>query len=215
MDDIQLKVVDAIHTHKDLVNDRVKFKGMLADYLIDDKIHLNVLMNAYDEKFPIKIKNAADKTLVAIRYIKILSENYGITGEYARWSIVTWCAVLGYNDVADAIMSVSVQNNSDKKTIKSLDEEYEIGLGIYCAGIDFPAGEISISVKWSYSKAVILYGVGSDVDHLIARRTFVDRTYLTVNEGEYILLMIDKDDYPDAEQDWVEEIIVRPTYKVV
>ncbi|MCR5421560.1 MAG: hypothetical protein K6E98_11175 [Lachnospiraceae bacterium] len=102
MDDIQLKVIDAIHTHKELVNDRVKFKGMLADYLIDDKIHVNVLMNAYDEKFPIKIRNAADKTLVAIQYIKILSENYGISEINAKWSISTWCAVLGFDAVVES-----------------------------------------------------------------------------------------------------------------
>ena len=190
MDNIQIKVIDAIRAHKDLITDRSKFKGMLADYLLDDKVHLNVLMNAYDEKFPLKIKNASDKALLAIQHIKLLSENYGISENYAKWSIVTWCAVLGLDEVSDAINSIETKTDKPNEVINKFSsddsKDYELGLGTYCAGVDFPAGTVKIQAEWD-DRGTILYEVSNKIE--FTRKwtgSFINQTYLKINLGDFI-----------------------------
>ncbi len=190
MDNIQIKVIDAIRAHKDLITDRNKFRGMLADYLLDDKVHLNVLMDAYDEKFPLKIKNVSDKALLAIQHIKLLSENYGISENYAKWSIATWCAVLGLDEISDAINSIETKTDKPNDIINQFSsddsKDYELGLGTYCAGVDFPAGTLKIQAEWD-DRGTILYEVSKKFE--FTRQwtgAFIDQTYLKVNLGDFI-----------------------------
>ncbi len=204
MDNIQIKAIDAIRAHKDLITDRSKFKGMLADYLVDDKVYLNVLMNAYDEKFPIKIKNATDRTLLAIQHIKLLTENYGISERYAKWSIITWCAVLGFDEITKALDSIETsfgENNTSiafSKFVFDESADYTIGLGTYCAGVDFPAGTISIKAEWE-DRETIFYEVSESLEFSKEwTGSFIDNTYVKMKAGEFILLEMENRQYSDS-----------------
>ncbi len=190
MDNIQIKAIDAIRAHKDLITDRSKFKGMLSDYLNEDKLHVNLLMYAYDEKFPIMIKNEAEKVPTAVRYVKILADNYGITKEYAQWSVVTWVAVLGFGDEAVEVQEMSFSESIEKTEKKPVidEKEYELGLGTYRAGIDIPSGTLMIYAKWNENeKDRILYGISDKASVEIDEdNRFVDKTYISIKDGEFV-----------------------------
>ena len=103
---------------------------------------------------------------------------------------MTWIAVLGYGDEAIAVQEMSFSENSENHEKRSWDDEKEciIGVGIYCAGIDFPAGTIALQSKWNdgSEKNVILYGISSNPNNLEWTESFVDKTYLSIKEGDFL-----------------------------
>lgn len=202
MDSIQVKVIEAIELHKDCIYDRNKLKGILSDYLMDDRIHINILLNAFDEGFLSKIVVASDRTLTAIRFIKTLVDNYGISEEKAKWSIETWCACAGYEDITEALSALGNfgKNDSSKKTTSNmgLDEsvEYDLGLGTYCAGVDFPAGNVSLTAMWKKGeKDVIKYGIGNTPDIKKKTEEFTDKTYIRIENGSFITITLNNMGY--------------------
>ena len=189
MDDIQEKVIDILQNNKDVLSDRGKLKGLLADILTDDKMHQNILLNAYDDDFISKMNNSSDKTLTALRFIKELVNNYGISDENAKWSIEVWCSALGYEEIAQAISSFMNNSiNSYRPSIPS-QSEYIIGEGVYCAGIDFPYGKICLVAVWEENKKHnnIYYEIDSNPHGFRAQnQSFKDKTYIDIKEGEYL-----------------------------
>lgn len=199
MDEKQSRIVDVLLQHKDCLNERSKLKGILADCLPDDKMHQNLVLYAYDEDFYTDINQANEKALVALQFIKVLEESYGISAQNAKWSIEVWCAVLGFNEIVDAFSSISTLEDNDNKSKEEVknafdeSKEYVIGVGLYCAGIDFPAGRIVLKAKWGKKKGDIEFGIKStpnivraNDDNNEQKGKFVDQVYIDIAEGKFI-----------------------------
>jgi len=191
MDDIQIKAVNAIKEHMNCLESRNMLRGILSDYLLDDKMHINLILNAYDDEFHLRIRNAEEKSLVALQFIKILVDDYGISEKNAKWSVEVWCAVLGFQEVADALCVITSADNynnvQDNKTSR-LDGNkiYEIGIGVYCAGIDFPCGRLVVNATWKKSKDSISFYTGNSLAKLEYIDCFTDRLYIDVAENQLI-----------------------------
>ena len=201
MDDIQIKAVNAIKEHMNCLSGRNTLKGILADYLLDDKMHINLILNAYDDEFHLRIQNSEEKSLTALQFIKILVDDYGISEKNAKWSVEVWCAVLGYQEIAEAFSFFNVHSDASgdsKKNNVLLDEakSYDLGLGVFCAGIDFPSGRIALSAKWAKGeKNQIEYAIGDTPDIKKTTDMFTDKLYVEIEEGQFLLLRLYNDGY--------------------
>lgn len=49
MDEIQKKLVQMLHAETDCVHDRKQLKAILSDYIPQNKLQQNLVLNAYDE----------------------------------------------------------------------------------------------------------------------------------------------------------------------
>ena len=65
---------------------------------------------------------------------------------------------------------------------------YKIGLGIYRAGTDFPAGEVSVKIDMPITEGRIRAMSGKNIKRLSGMVEFKDKIYVTLNEGEYLQL---------------------------
>jgi len=80
----------------DCIRNRAKLKGILCDYFPDERLKVNVVLAAFDEG----IVDAIEETerldnMLAVRFIKTLISDYGITEENARFATEYWFAKFG------------------------------------------------------------------------------------------------------------------------
>lgn len=117
MDDIQKRLTQMLEEWPDCVDDRRQFRSLLQDYIPQNKLQANLLLNAYDEDVVTQLKSCSDVTLHALQLAKSLSDNYGVTKESAIWSVVTWCYMLCLDEVAESIEgTLSVTSASPAST---------------------------------------------------------------------------------------------------
>lgn len=190
MDQIQQSLCDMKKQNHECLSDRNILRAVLADYLPNNKLKQNLLLNAFDNDVIQKLRKGSDVTLSALNCISQLENDYGITKDAAFWSIQTWCYLLGLDNVADAL--VVLQPTSQMPTSNlvnvSSEKEYKIGLGTYRAGTDFPAGEISIKIDTPVKSGRIRATSGKNLKNLSNLVEFKDKIYATLNEGEFIHL---------------------------
>lgn len=85
----------------DCISDRMKLKGILADFFPTEKLKINIVLAAFDEGIANEIRSASEiDNLLAGRFVKLLTLDYGISEDYARWATNYWfdnygVAVLG------------------------------------------------------------------------------------------------------------------------
>ena len=65
--------------------------------------------------------------------------------------------------------------------------EYKIGLGIYRAGTDFPAGEISVQITCAPEYS-IRYGIGNNPNRINTNQDFMDKVYVRIEDGQFLKL---------------------------
>lgn len=198
MDDAQKKIVNALQHNKECLVDRNKLKSILSDVIPNDKMHINLLLNAYEEGI-LKKFLGTDITLALLQFIPTLETNYGISNVNANWAVSTWCYILGRADVGDALKQIASTEESKARSdntarasdIKKERERYKLGFGVYKAGIDFPPGDIRITVVWKKGESGCQFflGIGNNPDDLDASTGFADKIYTHVKDGQYIKLM--------------------------
>lgn len=149
MDQIQQSLCDMRRQKPACLTDRNILRAVLADYLPNNKLKQNLLLNTFDDDVVQILRKGTDVTLSALTCISQLENDYGITKDAAFWSVQTWCYLLGFDAVADALV---VLQPEAQVTINApvpnncTGTNYKIGLGIYRSGTDFPAGEISVKI---------------------------------------------------------------------
>lgn len=85
----------------DCISDRVKLKGILTDFFPNEKLKINIVLAAFDEGIADEIRRAAEiDNLLAERFVNLLTLDYGINEDHARWAADYWfdnygVAVLG------------------------------------------------------------------------------------------------------------------------
>ena len=189
MDQIQQLLCDIAKQMPICLTERTMLRSVLADYLPNNKLKQNLLLNAFDNDVVKNLRKGSDVTLSALNSISQLEDDYGITKDAAFWSIQTWCYLLGLDSVAAALETVKPAmqqpiNQSSAVTPKG----YTIGLGIYRAGTDFPAGEVAVKIDTPLKKGEIRATSGKNVKRLSGMVDFKDKINVTLNEGEYLQL---------------------------
>lgn len=190
MDQVQQSLCDMKNKKPECLTERNILRAVLADYLPNNKLKQNLILNAFDSDVVQALRNGSDVTLSALNCISQLESDYGITKDAAFWSIQTWCYLLGLDAVAQALVVLQPANQpiTQKETTVSSNQEYKIGLGTYRAGTDFPAGEVSIKTDMPVKSGYIRATSGKRLKNLSNMVDFRDKIYATLAEGEFIHL---------------------------
>jgi len=191
MDLIQTKLIQMMQDAPGCIDSRQKLRSVLADYIPTEKLRINLILNAYDEEIVDKLKLSTDRTLIALNIAKQLTENYGITNEAAIWSVSSWCYMLSYVQIGDALGSFEV-NSGESHDLHKTDsgqniESVVLGMGTYKAGIDLPYGELSLSVN-EKTELGINYGIDDSPNDIDTTNDFMSKTYIKIKKGQYLKL---------------------------
>ena len=190
MDQIQQSLCDMKKQKPACLTDRNILRAALADYLPNNKLKQNLLLNAFDNDVVQILRKGSDVTLSALNCISQLENDYGITKDAAFWSIQTWCYLLGLNAVADALVVLQPKNQAPIQNSNAnvpSGKEYKIGLGVYRAGTDFPGGDISVQIT-TKPEYKIYYGVGKNPNRISTNQDFMDKMYVHIEEGQFLKL---------------------------
>ena len=192
MNDVQQKLIEMRKNIPDCTSSRQRLRSILSDYFPTEKQLINSILNAYDEDVETRLKSSSDPTLTALQMIKVLQNDYGLTSPSAFIAVEAWCYMIGYSEIADALESIKAAQvpqipSNTGTSQQSPPAVCEIGLGIYKAGIDFPAGELSIQVL-SKPKLTLFYGIGKTPNRVGHDKTFKDKIYITIENGQYLKL---------------------------
>lgn len=190
MDQIQQSLCDIKKQKPACLTDRNILRAVLADYLPNNKLKQNLILNAFDSDVVQTLRRGPDVTLSALNCISQLESDYGITKDAAFWSVQTWCYLLGLNAVADALVVLQPKNqapiqNTNVNVLPG--KEYKIGLGVYRAGTDFPGGDISVQIT-TKPEYKIFYGVGKNPNRISTNQDFMDKMYVHIEEGQFLKL---------------------------
>jgi len=190
MDQMQKSLCDMIKQRPVCLMDRSVLRAALSDYLPNNKLQQNLLLNAFDNDVVQNLRKGSDITLSALNCISQLENDYGTTKDAAFWSVQTWRYLLGLDTVADALVVLQPQNQAIPPKPNAnvpIGKEYKIGLGVYRAGTDFPAGEVSVQVT-TKARLDIHYGIGKNPNRINTNQYFMDKMYVRVEEGNYLKL---------------------------
>lgn len=194
MDNIQSQLKEMKNTIPDCTTSRQRLKSILSDYIPTEKQKINSILNAYDEDVENKINGSSDKTLTALQFIKILKDDYGMTEDNAFWAIETWCYLLGYDEISEAIKNIYPQNTGNPQPPQPNNSGQSTTLfhGIYLAGSDFIAGEIKLKVTTPLKKSdEIYYAIlrkGSNSNEIITNGFFKSQVILNIKDGQRLQL---------------------------
>lgn len=189
MDNLQQSLCNMSNKNPNILTDRNILRASLADFLPQNKLQQNLLLNAFDSEVVSRLRNTSDVTLSALNLTSLLENDYGISKDAAMWAVETWCYLLGLDSVAMALATVRPTNSVQTVPNVSVPtrKEYKIGLGVYRAGIDFPPGDVSVQIM-SPPRLNIHYGVGKNPNRINTDNQFKDKVYIRVDEGQYIKL---------------------------
>lgn len=190
MDQIQQSLCEMRKQKPACLTDRNILRAAIADYLPNNKLKQNLLLIAFDNDVVQSLRKGTDITLSALNCISQLENDYGVTKDAAFWSIQTWCYLLGLDAVADALVVLQPTNQAPANTAVpsgAAGTEYKIGLGIYRAGTDFPAGELSVQVDKKI-KNDVFYKVSKTAKFTSDDGYFKDKIYVQMAEGYFLKL---------------------------
>lgn len=196
MNATQQKLVEMKKKIPDCTASRQRLRSILSDYFPTDKQLINPILDAYDEDIESKLRSSTDRTLMALQMVKTLQCDYGLTATSAMTSVESWCYILGYYDVGEAISIVQpessvVRQNSSLNNAQN-SKPINVTHGIFMAGLDFPAGEIRLRVlsivkDKDAQKNGIYYAIlkkGSVSNQIITNGFIKTQAILTINPGQ-------------------------------
>jgi len=202
MDEQKKRMAKMAKKHPECLTDRNRLKALMADYFPNDKLSANLILYVFDEEIVGKLTASdQDVSLHALRVKKTLEKDYGVAEELAAWAVSTWCVMLGKSELADLITITPPKNSETEAAAPkpagapvtfSVSKEYIIGEGVHRAGIDFPAGDVSIQVR-EETNSSITFGISSDPGKLnnddYEEMSFDNKTYVRIKPGDYLLLV--------------------------
>lgn len=194
MDDTQKLLIKMIKEQPSCINDRRQLRAVLLDYLPQNKLQQNLILNAYDENIVKRLISSDDMALHALQMIKMLTDSYGLTKDAAMWSVVSWCQMLNLKEVADVLETIAGQATSaqSESNMPSKSKNLlRVQRGIYKCGYDFPPGDIRLKVisivdderarGQGIYYAVLRKGAGSSI---IENGFFKGQVVLCLKEGQ-------------------------------
>ena len=205
MDNMQIALSQMIHNNQECIINRQTLKAVLMDVLPGKKLEINLILNAYDEGIVEKLQNSSDTTLTALRLIRVLSDEYGLTNNASKWAVVSWCYILGLSEIAKALEEFAVEDNTINSNPTILNKRI-IGIGTYKAGFDFKPGDITLKhITKDLQSPGMIKGVtilrGKPIDCYInsssaikgAKKicSFTDSCHLEIEDGQYLIIKSD------------------------
>ncbi len=199
MDETQNQLSGLLKAIPGCTSSRQKLKAALMDLLVSKRREVNLLLCAYDDNIIEKLEQTTDPTLYALRMIKSLSDDYGLTTDAAKWAISTWCIILGKTEIANALEEIPTATSASAPVANNT---YTIGIGTYRAGFDFKAGDISLKhttndVKSpTFTHKTILRGdtidcyINSSPSRKGAKKicSFTMCCHLEIENGQYLII---------------------------
>ncbi len=199
MDETQNRLSGLLKAIPGCTSSRQKLKAALMDLLVSKRREVNLLLCAYDDNIIEKLEKTTDPTLYALRMIKSLSDDYGLTTDAAKWAISTWCIILGKTEIANALEEIPTATSASAPVANNT---YTIGLGTYRAGFDFKAGDISLKHITNAVKSPRIPGMtilrGDTIDCYInssasrkgAKKlcSFTMCCHLEIENGQYLII---------------------------
>lgn len=192
MDQFQQLLCDMKSRKPACLMDRSILRAALADYLPNNKLQQNLVLNAYDIDVVHGLSNSSDKTLTALNLISQMENDFGIQKDSSVWAIATWCYMLALDEIGTALSSIQIAsptpapNNTTTPSPGGL-FEVDIDMGIYFAGIDFPEGEVKLTSLYKNQAKEIYYAIlekGSANNKILTNGFFKTHAWLTVKKGQ-------------------------------
>lgn len=191
MDKIQQSLCDMKKQKPACLMNRNILRKVLADYLPNDKLKQNLLLNAFDIDVVKGLSNSTEKTLTALNFVSQIEDGFGIQKDSTIWAIGTWCHLLDLNDIAD-VSAIQIQNTpltlrNTQQTSSGQLHEMDVDKGIYFAGIDFPEGEAKLTSLYKNQSKEIYFAIlekGSSNNKMITNGFFKTHAWLTVQKGQ-------------------------------
>lgn len=82
----------------DAIDDKKKFTGLIKDYFPEQAKTINLMLMAYDVGIASQIQAAGKlNNAFAFRFVKQLTEDYGLSRVNADWVVSVWCVCYGKN----------------------------------------------------------------------------------------------------------------------
>lgn len=200
MDDVQKIIAKALKENRDCLKDATMLRNVLADAIPGDKIHTNLILNAYNEGI-FKCFFEKDPTLSLLQFMPMLVNNYGISEENAIWSVITWCYVFSRVEIANALLNLKIQSGKSsqgagaqtKQPNSGIPDTGVIAVGMFKAGVDFPVGTVRVKVEFDPPSGKngkvyqIWCGTGKKTNGINTDQCIENQSYIETKEGEYVL----------------------------
>ena len=104
-----------LQRHSSLINNRGQLKNALRDLWKNKPLYVNLLIAAYDEKVLDAIHQNSTLDNVCLQRLKSrLSQNHGLSDQYAQWAVVTWFLAF---EKRIAIEANIIESNSAEATL--------------------------------------------------------------------------------------------------
>lgn len=82
--------------YHDAIAVRSRFSGLMKDYMPGHPMQINLLLNAYDLGIVKEIETVSTiNQAFAFRFVKRLTEEYGVSRANADWAVSMWCVCYG------------------------------------------------------------------------------------------------------------------------
>ncbi len=205
-----------LRKYGDAISDRKRFGGLIKDFFPDQIKTVNLMMMAYDTGIAEQIKSVSRiNNAFAYRFVKQLTDDYGLSRVNADWVVSTWCVCYGQRvlekdcDIelqsgkSPAVESEEIENTSGRNYGDLFQYQKSTqGDGLSVTGFSGGAAQVVIFQNRVQGKPVIEIGdalfEGADVEEaiitdgyqFIGKRAFADNERLHQVVMPYTLLEI-------------------------
>ena len=119
MDEIQKKVCTITDILPNCLSNRRILQSGLSDILAGDRLHINLLLSAYDENIVDRLMSNNDAVIVSTNMIRRLKIGYGFSDELCAWSVITWLFILKRDDDAIAVFNLQSFGSRNTKSVEN------------------------------------------------------------------------------------------------
>lgn len=107
-----------LRNYASTIDDKKKFTGLVKDCFPDQPKNINLLLMAYDMDIAQNIKAVGKiNNTFAYRYVKQLTDDYGLSRVNADWIVSVWCVCYGKN-VLGKECEIALQTKNSGPAIK-------------------------------------------------------------------------------------------------
>lgn len=113
--------------YPDLLENRQRVRAILLDFFLDKKANANVLVAAYDSGIALAIKNCnvIDNTF-ALRFEKILINDFAIQPKMAKWSVLYWVEMYGKRILKKNVSVTDLNSTEDCEFLYDVVEDWNV-----------------------------------------------------------------------------------------
>lgn len=116
-----------LRRYGDAVDDKKKFTGLIKDYFPREAKTINLMLMAYDIGIVQQIQGAGRiNNAFAYRFVKQLTDDYGLSRVNADWVVSVWCVCYGKN-ILGKECEIKIQSGNDPAIVAEKPEGKKYG----------------------------------------------------------------------------------------